>query len=557
MNSILKNASNKSILWGIVMAMPIVIYGYFLAEYAVNIPKWDDHALKAFILDFHNADGIVSKIQTLFKQHNEHRIAFDRLITLFIYTLHGSIEYRWLMWVGNCSLIGIALLFYRLLQKKQLPLLAFAPVVFTLFQLQLWENTFWGMASVQNFGVVFFILGLIYLISSPKKHYFYIALLVAFLATYTSGNGILAFPVCIALLVLQKRFRETVIFGIISMFLVASYFYHYQAPANNPSMKGIGISNILIGFCSFNGAVFDVLPHSQYRISITIATGIILVVIAGLMSIYWIINSKFFKKSRELSQVELFALGCFIFLLGTAFVVTYTRISYGAIGLLTSRYKIYSILLLLTIYLTLISKVSESTLKLVLIPLLFTSIGFNVISNFSNFEAIVNLRKQLVCFTANETLNPIKEAVKLPIKLYEKPIFWYQNEVLSLKRPLQQAEKWQEKITQQATEQGFIFENQSFKIIQNKDNGAYIIAQSPNKTYLFPTQQHINSVFSSLRTRAYWRTGFNITIDKNEFEAGTYHLGILVKTDKDSKIYALNDSLSIKESTSKTIKTNW
>ena len=172
---------NKStyFAWAII-ALPIILYFYFLSEYSLNIPKWDDHALKAFILEFENANGFLAKFQTFFKQHNEHRIAFDRLITLIVFKTHGTIDYHWLMWVGNFTLIGTLFIFYKIFQKQKISLLFFVPIPLILFQLQLWENTFWGMAALQNFGIIFFILMLIYLISSEKKGHFYLALLFAF-----------------------------------------------------------------------------------------------------------------------------------------------------------------------------------------------------------------------------------------------------------------------------------------------------------------------------------------------------------------------------------------
>ena len=151
----LKPFHSKNILWGFLIFLPVALYFYFLSEYAINIPKWDDHALKAFIVEFENTKGLFPKLQTFFKQHNEHRIAFDRFFTLIVYKLHGSIEYRWLMWVGNLTLLGVLFIFYRIFQKQKISIAFFIPVPFILFQLQLWENTFWGMAAMQNFGIRF------------------------------------------------------------------------------------------------------------------------------------------------------------------------------------------------------------------------------------------------------------------------------------------------------------------------------------------------------------------------------------------------------------------
>ena len=178
------------------------------------------------------------------------------------------------------------------------------PIPFILFQLQLWENTFWGMAAMQNFGIIFFILALLYLISSDKRNHFYLALFVAFLATYTSGNGITIFPVCLVLLVLQRRFKDVFLFFGVSIILVFLYFYRFQFPENNPSMVGIGIKNIVLGFFTFLGSVFDLIPNSPARQKSTIFGGAVLFIISSIIAIYIIFNSKLFKKQRNLNQTR-------------------------------------------------------------------------------------------------------------------------------------------------------------------------------------------------------------------------------------------------------------
>ncbi len=545
---------NKStyLAWSFI-ALPIILYFYFLAEYSLNIPKWDDHALKAFILEFENANGLLEKFQTFFKQHNEHRIAFDRLVTLIIFKIHGTIDYRWLMWVGNFTLLGTLIIFYKIFHKQKTPLWFFVPISLILFQLQLWENTFWGMAALQNFGIIFFIFGLIYLISSEKKAHFYIALLFAFFATYTSGNGITVFPICLVLLILQRRFKETLIFGIASIILIGAYFYHYVMPPSNPPMQGIGIVKIIFGFFSFLGSALDLMPNSSGRIKITIVVGGILFIISALIAIYLIFNSKLLKKNRFLNQTELFVLGSLMFLIGTAIVVTITRISFGDIGLLTSRYKIYAILLLITLYLFIISKIELNNRKWLASALIFVAISFNILANYLNFKEVINFRNQLNSFAINWKLKPELQSVNTNIKLYEIPALELDIDISFIKKSIKLSPNFKENYQKILKNDGIFIQNNSLQ----SANVIYFIVQSQQKTYLMPSLLVNYPPYAFVRTGKYWQNGFEGELSYNEFDNATYQLGLLVNDGKSSATYYLNDSLIVNNAKPRNVKTNW
>jgi hypothetical protein len=535
----------------------VALYFYFLSEYAINIPKWDDHALKAFIVEFENANGLIPKLLPFFKQHNEHRIAFDRFFTLIVFWAHGSIDYRWLMWIGNFALLGVLFVFYKIFQKQKISIAYFVPIPFILFQLQLWENTFWGMAAIQNFGIIFFILALIYLISSEKRSHFYLALLFAFFATYTSGNGITAFPICLVLLALQRRFKDVFIFGGVAILLVLSYFYQFQFPANNPSMVGIGIKEIMLGFFSFLGSVFDLIPNSTQSHKIIIVCGLSLFTTGSILAIYIFFNSKLVKKQRINNSIDLFIVGSLMFLIGTAIVVTITRISYGEAGLLTSRYKIYSILLLITIYISFLSKIDVNNIKWLSFPLIFMAISFNFVANFTHFRDVVNFKNQLISFAINWKLEEKNTNDKSVINLYESPFLSLENHISEIKKTIKNAPIWEGGIAKKINSDGILLQNNSLIIPKEKENNISLIVQSNKKTYLMPSQLMILPIKAFARTGKYWQNGFVGILNNNEFENGTYQLGLLIKEGQNIKKYYLNDSLIVKNPNSQKIKTNW
>ena len=553
----MKSFLSKNTLWGVLIFLPVALYFYFLFEYSINIPKWDDHALKAFIVEFQNASGFIPKLQTFFKQHNEHRIAFDRFFTLIVYWINRSIDYRWLMWIGNFTLLGLLFIFYKKFQTLKISIAYFIPIPFILFQLQLWENTFWGMAAMQNFGIIFFIYSLIYLICLEQRKAFYLALFVAFLATYTSGNGITIFPVCLFLLILQRRFKDASVFGSVSIILVFLYFYNYKFPENNPSLDGIGIKKIATGFFMFLGSVFDLIPNASQNHKIVIFAGFILFIFGSIIALYLIFNSKLFKKQRNLNHIELFVLGSIMFLIGTAIVVTFTRISYGEISLLTSRYKIYSILLLITIYLAVISKINFNYVNWVTYSLIFLAICFNLLANYIYFKDVVNFRNQLISFGINWKLDKTISEGASQIKLYETPYLSLEENTSEFSKPLKTATVWDKKVLKSITSDGILIQNNSILPPIEKEDNISLILQSDDRTYLMPTQLMSYPVNAFLRTGQYWQNGFMGVLNYNEFENGTYQIGLFIKNGNTTQKYYLNDSLIVNQPKSKPLKTNW
>ena len=553
MNSFL----SKNTFGSFLIFLPVALYFYFLSEYAINIPKWDDHALKAFIVEFNNSHGFIPKFQTFFKQHNEHRIAFDRFFTLIVYWINGSIEYRWLMWIGNFTLLGLLFIFYKIFQTLKISIAYFVPIPFILFQLQLWENTYWGMAALQNFGIIFFVFSLIYLICSEKRRAFYVALLVAFLATYTSGNGITIFPVCIFLLIIQRRFKDALVFSSISAILVFLYFYNYKFPENNPLLDGIGIQKMITGFFIFLGSVFDLLPNASQNNKIIIFSGFTLFVISSILAVYLISISKLFKKQRNLNHIELFILGSIMFLIGTAIVVTITRISYGEVSLLTSRYKIYSILLLITIYLAVISKINFNYNNWIAISVIFLAICFNMLANYTYLRDVVNFRNQLISFGINWKLDETISETTTKIKLYDMPYLSIKESISEFRKPIKNTKVWEQKISKSVNSDGILIQNNSVNPPTEKEDNISLILQSVNRTYLMPTQLMNYPLNAFLRTGQYWQNGFVGVLNNNEFESGTYYIGLFIKNRNTTQKYYLNDSLIINHPKSKPLKTNW
>jgi hypothetical protein len=78
---------------GILLLIPIIVFWSVWSTYAVEVPKWDDQALKAFLFYLDSETSISGKLYQFFKQHNEHRIVYDRLITWLDFSLFGKLNF--------------------------------------------------------------------------------------------------------------------------------------------------------------------------------------------------------------------------------------------------------------------------------------------------------------------------------------------------------------------------------------------------------------------------------------------------------------------------------
>lgn len=243
--------------------------------------------------------------------------------------------------------------------------------------------------------------------------------------------------------------------------------------------------------------------------------------------------------------------------MGTALVVTFTRISFGEIGLLTSRYKIYAILLLITLYTFIISKIELTRIKWLAFPLIVMTMVFNLVANYLNFKEIVNFRNQLISFSINWKLNPEIQTPKPSITLYEAPSLALNKGISALKKPIKLSPLFSGGYRKYGREQSVLIQNSSVINRYGLNNGSYLVAQSPQKNYLIPTLLINYSPYACLRTGQYWQKGFEGELNYNEFENGTYQLGILVNNGQKMATYYLNDSLIVNNTKPRNVKTNW
>jgi hypothetical protein len=555
--------------------LPIVAFWLCWGHLAVNVPKWDDHALKFYLLANEGETTVWGKLYQLFKQHNEHRIVLDRVATWLDFNLFGKLDYRHLMVLGNACLLGLIWIFWRVIQSAQQDsaagpksLFYLPPIAFLLFNLSSWENAFWGMAALQNFSVVLFVIWAIYVLSFTQN--LSGAVILAILATLTSGNGILIWPIGAVLLALQRRFKPLVYWGISAAVVIGLYFLGYEKPAGNPPARG-SVIDLLKGWLAFNGAAGEVLPFGSAFAMCLILGGLLT---AGLLGGALQNLRKQFLSSTPSSEssnrsFSSFFLGCLAFLLGTAAVVAWSRVGFGLDGLITSRYKIYSLLLLCVAYVFAVTQLSGRWRQVAGVLGLVGSVAIAGLSYLTYADEVLWWRRWLLTNQYNWTYLsniPVSKIDPTTARWVDNAPAYYDRCLATIYEPVHSGNPFPIDTIYEAGGQ-FIIKSNAPQLPNNQlpsylfpDAGLTLLLQSDKRTYLYgATPSPANNALTALRRGIFPAHDMLASLPANEPEPGTYRLSVLQYDfwRNECVIRPTNRALTVKPQASTELKKNW
>lgn len=335
---------NKKVIGLTVSLVPVVVYFLLLLRYCYNFPFYDDYiAVLEAIFRWQQASSFNEKLSLLVEQHNEHRIVYIHVVSLMDYFLRGSAHFTDLMWCGNISLLFVLFLLYKSTKSiSEVSGFWLLPAILLLFQLQSWDNTYWGMASLANFGIHGWVITAIYLASRREPWAWPGAIFATLLALGTIGSGLFLIPVVLAVWGVQKRFRELLLGGLVLTVAVLLYFKGYQQPAGYPSISQTlakaDWGQLLVFWGAFLGS-------NAYHPALSFIAPLI-----GWCGIVWFLFLTF--RLYFLRNPVLY--GVLGFLVLTALAVALNRYGRGIEGAYPSRYRMNSSLFLAVTYLTVV-----------------------------------------------------------------------------------------------------------------------------------------------------------------------------------------------------------
>ncbi len=523
------------LLTGLLTAVPVVVFTLIWAYYAVNIPKWDDHALKSFLLELEGETDLKGKIYQFFKQHNEHRIVLDRVVTYLDYHLFGKLNYLRLMTVGNLSLLGLVVLFGAVLRRAGQRLLYVVPVTFILVNLAQWENMFWGMAALQNFTVVLWVLWSLYALTHQTSlARFGLAFSLAVLATLTSGNGLLIWPIGAGLLLLQRRWQGLILWAVGTVIVILLYFTGYAKPAGNPPVRG-SAPDLLLGWLAFNGSAGEVMPvGSPFGVCVLLG-GVITTFALGLAG-YRLWRQRptygWHTVLRFRTGADHFFAGSVAFLLGTGAIVAWSRVGFGLEMLMTSRYKIYSLTLLAVLYVYGVITVPDRYRRSVGGWGLTAAVGLAYLSYPAFLDETIWWRQYLTTsqFNWTYTANVPRPAIDTNTARFvnNAPAFYdshlpalYANRPDSTRR-VTPTDTQRHTLTLDLTAPDLIPP-------VSRDAGTYVTLRSARRLYVFSTTPHRNgSIGARLGLGPLFAPGFSTRVREIDVEPDTYAVGVLM-----------------------------
>lgn len=340
----------------------IALYLITVWRFSVDIPYADDYdAILAFINSVAELD-IKSLTLSILHQHNEHRIAFNRIIELLSFKLSGNVNFSQLIWIGNVGWFLVIGIFWRWARKKGVSLIEFCPVVITLLAFSHHELMTFAMASIQQYyQLLFCILGVYFMVSNR----IYNAMFFYILGMFSGGGGVVLGPVMALYYLFSRKWKSLFICLTFIGLVTVCYFYFLEYTRSTQDLHPF---EILVQPGLFSGFILGFIGSIGNINKLGLPSGILF----GSMFLYF-----FLKKVSQLSRNEPFLLWSGLYIISVAALTAMAR---GGFGILyaqtTSRYTQYSLVFVAIIYLGYLLGASNLKVRKIIF---WIGLGFSVI----------------------------------------------------------------------------------------------------------------------------------------------------------------------------------
>ncbi|MBL0742211.1 hypothetical protein [Chryseolinea lacunae] len=511
----------------------VALHLFLVIKYSVNAPDLDDYdAVLKFANGFVQEKSIVAKTQSMFAQHNEHRIFLDRFFIVVNLVTIGTINFTGLALIGNLFMILMFLLFARIFKEfVSTNWWLFFPVPLLTFSLESFENFVWAMASMQNVGVVLFAVASLYFLLRTREIVvgdFVIAAILALLATYTSGNGMLTFIVAaIGMVSMKKPLKWILLWGAISVVGVVSYFYGYHSVGGHPDPIATITERpdqLISHFFVLLGCIAD-----------DLAISVFLGFVFSVLFIFLILNGVHQRRA------VLFFILCFFIL--SSCLVSLTRGGFGVGQAMSMRYRLYSELIVLFFYFLVIVEARLDGYRRIVVGLFFATVAFLYIRSFSqNIPEMRarhdNLAQGVAHFNAGNQIFHLSYpdqihahyvlTKSLALGIYKLPSINLSDlERTTVEETLPEEEGLVQSAFEIDSTNGQLFVDSASTFIEGQkasDISVYVVIKNEQETLIFRTVRYLKQRETSDRRDVSWFTQLKGLSD------GKYALGFYVKT---------------------------
>ena len=331
-----------------VVVLPAVIFYSILFRQVVNLPFLDDYdAVLGFLNNMAELRGVSEKfLFFLTARHNEYKLFFADGLVWLQAALLGRVNFKILCAMGN----GFVLLLAILLWKMFLPgykdltakLILFLPATLLIFQLQYVETLNWADPSLQYLPALVFSLGAIYFLMGMTRPAFCSAVVGLVMAVASSGNGLLIVPIGAVILAQRGQYKRMAGWLVVSAGCVAAYAYRYdfmssQSPSHHSLFATLVHARPLYLLTLIGNATA---PPFFGRV--LLVSELYCPVLALALCAFYIamVQRGYFRRNAMVGY-------CVLFLLLTELGITGLRSELGILESLSSRYGMYSLLILI------------------------------------------------------------------------------------------------------------------------------------------------------------------------------------------------------------------
>ena len=254
--SLRHDAKRQTLCCYIFAALPFIVAAAAFMLFSANVPYDDDfNSIVSYL-----AHPWPERLKHLIDYNWEHRVGLSNLCAEMMVAVTGRVDFQWLAALGLSFAVAVCILFWRCLKVHGEEGCFVAAAMLWLFMAVLSDYFFWSMATIQNNGCLLFVLLSLTILRSnwpTRRMGFALAILLAVVSTYTSGNGMILWPVMAGLMLMRRDCHRSIAeWCIFVAVAVASILFYFHTPwvSQNAAGESFSIVRALAYFFTFAGA---------------------------------------------------------------------------------------------------------------------------------------------------------------------------------------------------------------------------------------------------------------------------------------------------------------
>jgi hypothetical protein len=321
----------------------------YIHRFAVNVPFWDEWELVLLL----KTPPSLSTMDYLWSQHNEHRIVFPRLVLFSLaratrFNVVAPIYFDLLL--ASFSLLGLWFIYQKLGESS---VWLFVPVSWFIFNLGHWENILCGW-QVSFYLAVAASIWALYLLSRSSTVSLSTALAVfcGLVGSFSLSSGLLIWPVGLVYLInVRAKVMQTLSWGLLGTLTVIAYLWGFTLEITHLPAPTVVLSQpvkTVEFFLAHVGA-----PLGTDRLYWSAIVG------ATLLGLFGFGLWSEIKQNQMIARGTAVAAALVLFSLLSSAAVTLGRSGLGMESALVSRYKTFSILGVIGLYMILVRRAAR------------------------------------------------------------------------------------------------------------------------------------------------------------------------------------------------------